>query len=98
MMPDAFTSADAERMSQLFQQRDDDGDLTDAEHTELSRLVDAWQHAVYLDALTLVPPDWQPPELTEALVRQALRDGGHPGDDAQVAMVMRGVARGDGER
>jgi hypothetical protein len=34
--------------------------------------------------------------LTEAMVRQALRDAGHPGDDAQVAVVMRGVARGDG--
>ena len=97
MMPDAFTPADAERMSQLFQQRDD-VDLTDAEYAELSRLVDAWQHAVYLDVLALVPPDWQPPELTEAMVRQALRDAGDPGDDEQVAMVMRGVARGDGTR
>lgn len=95
-MPDAFTAADAERMSELFQQRYDDGDLTDAEHAELGRLVDAWRHAVYLDALALAPPDWQSPALTEAMVRQALRDAGHPGDDAQVAMVMRGVARGDG--
>jgi hypothetical protein len=56
---------------------------TPEQHAELARLVDAWQHAIYLEALQLVPPDWQPPVLTEAMVRQALRDAGHPGDDAQ---------------
>jgi hypothetical protein len=95
MPADAFTNADAERMSELFQRRDD-GDLSNAEHAELARLVDAWQNAVYLDLLALAPPDWQPPELTEAMVRQVLRDAGHPGDDDQVAMIMRSVARGDG--
>jgi hypothetical protein len=97
MPADAFTAADAARMSELFQRRDD-ADLSAAEHAELARLADAWQNAVYLDALALAPPGWQQPELTEAMVRQALRDAGHPGDDAQVAMVMRGVARGDGTR
>jgi len=72
-MPDAFTPADAERMSQLFQQRDDDG-LTRAEHAELLRLVERWTHAMYLEALTQMPSDWRLPTLTQAMVRQALRE------------------------
>lgn len=70
--PDAFTPADANRMSALFERRDD-ADLAPA---ELRRLVDAWQHAVYLDSLTLIPDGWAAPVLTEAMVRQALREAG----------------------
>lgn len=94
-MPDAFTTADAERMDSLFRCRDD-ARLSPAEHAELARLVDAWQDAVYQDVLALAPEGWEPPALTEAMVRRALRAAGHPGDAEQVAMVMRGVARGDG--
>lgn len=95
-MPDAFTVADADRMSALFARRDDVG-LSPAEHAELGRLVDAWQ-AAYNRSLPPMPPGWEPPVLTEAMVRQALRDAGHPAGDEQVAMAMRGVARGDGTR
>lgn len=95
-MPDTFTADSAARMAALFARRDDAG-LSPAEHAELGRLVDAWQ-AAYNRSLPPMPPGWEPPVLTEAMVRQALRDAGRPADDEHVAMVMRGVARGDGER